>query len=109
MFPYADADIKDRTWFSVSSTVKEFFDLSFEISNAIKRSFPQTDSFFDPLPYLFDWIVFRRIWRKKKHHDILEFAYESLQFAAFVITNIQDKDYFFIFAIKSKLMEECYK
>jgi hypothetical protein len=72
--------------FSISSVVKELFDLPFKTANAIKRSFSKADSFFGPLPYVFDRIVFRRIWREKKHHDIFELIEEALQLAAFVIT-----------------------
>jgi hypothetical protein len=109
MFPYTNASIKVSARFSIFSVVKELLDLPFETTNAIKRSFSQTDSFFGPLPYLFDRIVFRRIRREKKHHDIFELIEESLQFAAFVITDIvQNKDYFLL-AIKSELIKEFYK
>ena len=64
--------LRSVPWFSIFSSVKEFLDLPFETANAIKMSFSKADSFFGPLPYLFDWIVFRRIRREKKHHDIFE-------------------------------------
>jgi hypothetical protein len=72
LFPYTNANIKVSARVSIFSAVKELLDLPFETVKAIKRSFSKADSFFGPLPYLFDRIVFMRIRREKKHHDIFE-------------------------------------